>query len=63
MLSELFLYASVVLCYATIGFLIYTTAVDTDIPKREQLKYSVLWPWLFIATIGCALWDYIFPVD
>lgn len=50
-------------CYVGIGLLIYSEARFTEMPKREQLKYSIAWPWLFIATVGCIIWDVIFPDD
>ena len=49
--------------YTGIGLLIYSAAKNTDMPKREQLKYSIVWPWLFIATLACFAWDTLFPSE
>lgn len=51
------------ICYTCIGLLIYYAAKDTHMLKREQLKYSIFWPWLFIATVGCIVWDFFFAKD
>ena len=49
--------------YVGIGLLIYSAARQTEMPKRAQLKYSIVWPWLFIATIACFLWDTLSPSE
>ena len=51
------------LSYTAIGLLISSTARRTDMPRNEKLRYSIIWPWLFIATLGYFLWYSIFPGD
>lgn len=56
MVHDLFAIAAI---YTLTGLLIYDTARSTEMSKRDQIKYSVFWPWLFIVTVYCIL----FPED
>jgi hypothetical protein len=49
--------------WVIVGVMHYDVARRTDMPRHEQLKYSIAWPWLYIAWVGYTIWNLVFPED